>query len=381
MQKGGNNRARAFFKQSPDYATSMSIEECYNSLFAARYRDKVGCALASALAASYSSAAQLAAECEGRTWDPEHIPESYVAVNAAAPQAGLRKPRAAGLRSASPRPLSPGAVGGVANPYSDQKAQNETFFAGLGSANSTRSADLPPSQGGKSVFSIVYLLSVLDTEGRYAGFGSQPDYQPSQSTSSKAVPTFDDLRDDPMRALTRGWGFFTNTVTEATKVINDSVIKPGLERATDPNLRDQVGGYLSTAAGTLADAGKQGSVALSGAMRAGGERAKRDLGVDVGDMGASYIERLAVGGGSKYATVGSAQSLGQQEAGEVDFFDDHLGPPANSGRSAPSSVENSPSEALLGPAAQPAATRTRGGKQAAGGADPAWDDFQGWKDD
>lgn len=118
---------------------------------------------------------------------------------------------------------------------------------------------------------------------RYAGFGSQPDYVPSAATSSKAVPSLDDFRDDPVTAFSKGWGFFTTTVAQATKTINDSVIQPGLEKAVDPNLRNQLGGYLNTAGERLADAGRQGGTALSGAMRSGGDYAKGQ-GYDFGDM-------------------------------------------------------------------------------------------------
>lgn len=82
----------------------------------------------------------------------------------------------------------------------------------MGSANSSRSADLPPSQGGK-----------------YGGFGSSDgnsssgsgSYNPSDRTSSRALPSMDDLRDNPAQALSRGWGFLGAALSQASKHINE----------------------------------------------------------------------------------------------------------------------------------------------------------------
>lgn len=41
MEKGGNNKSRAFFDQASEKSAGMSIEDLYNTLTAARYRDKV----------------------------------------------------------------------------------------------------------------------------------------------------------------------------------------------------------------------------------------------------------------------------------------------------------------------------------------------------
>lgn len=83
---------------------------------------------------------------------------------------------------------------------------DDKYFAGLGAANASRPADLPPSQGGK-----------------YAGFGSSP--MPTTNNDPK-LPGFDDLQRDPVAALTKGFGWFTTTVGKTAKTVNDGYIQP-----------------------------------------------------------------------------------------------------------------------------------------------------------
>lgn len=78
----------------------------------------------------------------------------------------------------------------------------------MGAANDSRPEGLAPSQGGK-----------------YGGFGSDASYTPSNSTSSRALPSMDDLRDDPVSALGRGWGFLGAALSQASKTINECVLR------------------------------------------------------------------------------------------------------------------------------------------------------------
>lgn len=94
-------------------------------------------------------------------------------------------------RSASPA-LGTSSLGGSAS----RKQQNETFFARMGAENASRSDDLPPSQGGK-----------------FSGFGS--DWPPKEKTESGEIPTADDFQKDPMKALTKGFGWLSTTVGKA----------------------------------------------------------------------------------------------------------------------------------------------------------------------
>jgi len=83
----------------------------------------------------------------------------------------------------------------------------------MGSTNAQRSTDLPPSQGGK-----------------YAGFGSQPqggggggvgNGGVGNGLTSRNLPRFDDLRDDPVGALGKGWGFLGAALGAVGKTVNE----------------------------------------------------------------------------------------------------------------------------------------------------------------
>jgi len=43
-------------------------------------------------------------------------------------------------------------------------------------------------------------------------------------------------------ALGKGWSIFSAAVMGAAKAVNETVVQPGLERATDPNLIESVKG-------------------------------------------------------------------------------------------------------------------------------------------
>lgn len=288
-------------------------------------------------------AVQLACEVEGREFVP-----SAAAPPSSSEASRLRQPRSAGSGRASPSTVGNGNgnangassrsgtpvssasnVGGVANSYAtSQKAANEDFFAGLGAANASRSADLHPSQG-----------------GRYAGFGNTPapssssSSHPSSITSSRALPSLNDLQSDPVKALSKGWGFFSSTVSQATKTINESIVQPGMARAADPDLQQSLYGYVQGATKVLGEGARKGSEMLGDGLRAGSGLARQN-GLDVGDLGAGYVDRFSGGrtGGSSaygngYAPMGSAPtSLDYQAAGRADggaagddFFDSQLG--------------------------------------------------------
>lgn len=92
---------------------------------------------------------------------------------------------------------------------------DDQYFARLGADNASRPDDLPPSQGGK-----------------YAGFGSTP----APAAQSSSAPTFDDVQKDPVAALTRGFGWFTSTVSKTAKNVNDGYIQPASKQVCFPLL-------------------------------------------------------------------------------------------------------------------------------------------------
>lgn len=84
-------------------------------------------------------------------------------------------------------------------------------------------------------------------------------------------------------------------LSQAGTHINDSVIQPGVSRASDPALQAQMSDYWSKAGGVVQDGARQGGGFLSGALRAGGQFANQRFDLNVGDMGASYLDRSVPG--------------------------------------------------------------------------------------
>jgi len=183
-----------------------------------------------------------------------------------------------------------------------QKTANEQYFAGLGQANSLRPDDLPPSQG-----------------GRYQGFGSTPSPpnsgSPSFQLSSRAVPTFSELQENPIGALSKGWSFFSSTVSGAARAVNESVIQPGVERATDPDLQSSIRGYVSGAGKYAEDFGKTANT-----------WGKNQFGVDVAERVTTTVRGM--GGGPERQGYGSVPTQHSGETSDLyqdddDFFKEY----------------------------------------------------------
>ncbi|GAA5914454.1 hypothetical protein JCM5296_002144 [Sporobolomyces johnsonii] len=320
MLKGGNQKVREFFEANGQPWKVDSLAEKYNSHVAAMYRDK------------------LLADAEDRPWVPTDTP---VPSSTTTSSSSLRKPRAQqnsrgvspssfASNNSSPTPRSGSPATASAGGPTAQKAANEDYFARMGAANESRRADLPPSQGGK-----------------YQGFGSQG---PSTAgggrgavhpMSSRALPGLEDLRDDPVGALGKGWGFLGAALGAVGKTVNDSVVQPTLERAHDPALQSQFSTFLSSASSRLTLAARASGQALSTGLESGSQFLRRDLGVDVGDLGAHYLDRATGrGAGEGYGAIGeehAPRGHSGLEPGEGDFFESHLGGGGGSAGMSPSS--------------------------------------------
>lgn len=115
------------------------------------------------------------------------------------------------------------------------------------------------------------------------------------------------------------------------------MIQPGLERAHDPALQSQFSSFLSTAQSSLSTVARTSGQVLSTGLESGSQFLKRDLGVDVGDLGAHYIDRASGrGAGEGYGRIGeehAPRGATGQEQGEGDFFNDHLGGGGSAGGS------------------------------------------------
>ncbi|KAJ7682467.1 ArfGap-domain-containing protein [Mycena polygramma] len=250
MQIGGNTAFKDFMKSySPaeqgGYKEANSPYDIYHCWAASQYREK------------------LDAEIAGKSWTQSAPPPP--SLSNSTDSAGLRKSRASArsatgssLRgdSASPASFGNNSPRGTPDLGSDQKTANESYFASLGQANATRSADLPPSQG-----------------GRYQGFGSTPapsQQHPSYGLSSASAPSLSDIQENPVAALSKGWSLFSAAVAGASRVVSENVIQPGMEKVRDPTLQASVMGYVS-------EAQKRAAV-VGGAAN---QWSKNALGVDV----------------------------------------------------------------------------------------------------
>ncbi|SCV67966.1 BQ2448_87 [Microbotryum intermedium] len=303
MKAGGNAKWRQWIEASPEYEKRMSIPDKYNTHAAAQFRDK------------------LLAEAEGRSWSPADTPAPVPSSSSSSNQTGLRKPRtnipfrgaspSAGISSSDTSYNQPRSEYAASNdPQPDQKTMNETYFSRLGAANESRPDHLPPSQGGK-----------------YAGFGSSgPTFTPSPSTSSKTLPSFDDLRDDPGSALSKGWGFLGSALAQVGRAVQENVLQPTLEKAGDPHLQSQLSGFVAKAGTVLGEASRTGGGYLASGLQTSSQYLKREVGVDVGDMGAGFVDRATGrGAGQGYAQVGGHQAPEGTDGHEADFFNEHMG--------------------------------------------------------
>ncbi|EPX72087.1 GTPase activating protein [Schizosaccharomyces octosporus yFS286] len=167
MEKGGNERARAFLMTDPEFLSSKSIRDKYNTDIAEDYREK------------------LLADVDGREWIKGERPKQ--------PEVNS---------STVPIP---------------SKEDKEQYFERLGSVNSQRSTDLPPSQG-----------------GRYAGFGSTNSVPPSFPGNGESGPSFmDELSKNPISALNHGWSMFSKSLSQQVQDINKTYVQSTFAKAPE----------------------------------------------------------------------------------------------------------------------------------------------------
>ncbi|KAL0580061.1 ADP-ribosylation factor GTPase-activating protein gcs1 [Marasmius crinis-equi] len=308
MQIGGNGPFRDFMKsytpvEQGGYSETLSSYDTYHCWAATQYREK------------------LDAELAGKPWSQSAPPESPQTGSGTPSRPssaqGLRKSRASGramtgssLRGDSSSPASFGNQSPRGTPdlsaSVDQKTANENYFASLGSINASRPADLPPSQG-----------------GRYQGFGSTPTPEtpdhPSYGLSSRAAPSLNEIQENPMAALSKGWSLFSSAVAGASRAVNDNIIQPGMERVNDPNFQASMKGYLTEAQKRAMEAGSTAN-----------QWSQRQLGVDVAGTvgGAVGSVRDAVGGGQRRDGYGhlamehEAETSALYGGDDDDFFKD-----------------------------------------------------------
>ena len=144
---------------------------------------------------------KLTAEVEGRTWVPTprqpRLPRTSTPLPSSAP---LSRASSTASFQSQPQQLQSTA----------QKARNEQYFAGLGSANSQRPEGIPPSQG-----------------GRYTGFGSTSSVPPPNENESITV---EDFTNDPFGTLTKGWSMFSRAAVKTATIVNEQYVQPSVAK-------------------------------------------------------------------------------------------------------------------------------------------------------
>lgn len=199
MDLGGNTAWRKFWEEKESLLggqegrkwEDIPLEEKYGGEIAEEWKERLACKAEGREFTGVVVRKSLSKRAEGKTILP------------ATSARGSSTP----MRTASPA-------------TSRQKERNEEFFARMGGENATRSADLPPSRGGK-----------------YAGFGSEPAAPGSASSESgtgeaAVLPGVDEFQKDPVAALTKGFGWFTATVGKGAKTVNDGWIQPTAQKVS-----------------------------------------------------------------------------------------------------------------------------------------------------
>jgi len=190
MDLGGNAAWKSFWEEKTgerwgrpgegaDSAAQRRLEERYGGDVGEEYKERLGC------------------KVEGKEFTGMPVKER-------------KKMASAGTDASTARTASPHFAGGGMRSKS-QKEQNEDFFSRKGNQNAGRPDGLAPSQGGK-----------------YAGFGSEPP--PQAQKGGSVAPGLDEFQQDPVAALTKGFGWFTKTVGQGAKTLNDGYIQPTAQK-------------------------------------------------------------------------------------------------------------------------------------------------------
>lgn len=198
MRLGGNENWKKFFDEHED--TKMRGLTWDDATIAERYNG----------AAGEEWKERLSAKVEGKEYVPsERKPAATPANNNLARSATPLSGTASGNMSQSPSGATVGKT-----------KVDDKYFESLGNANASRPDNLPPSQGGK-----------------YAGFGSTS----APAKKDDALPKFEELQKDPLAALTKGFGWFSSTVTKTASSVNKDFIQPTakqvrLQSISDPRI-------------------------------------------------------------------------------------------------------------------------------------------------
>ncbi|TIC36708.1 ArfGap-domain-containing protein [Wallemia mellicola] len=203
MELFGNGKFREVIEKSSTLSQSTPIEEKYTSEEVEKYREEIN-----AIAA------------EKGLWLPAQSPATTRTNSDNSTQTRRRRKDEVAAATGGAAIAAGATAEVISNVDLPSTAKNEEYFEKLGRANETRSEELPPSQGGK-----------------YTGFGNAP--APKSALSSDNVPTVDELRENPMEAVTKGWGLFSSAIGGAASAFRSTVD----DKLSDPNIERDLQGY------------------------------------------------------------------------------------------------------------------------------------------
>lgn len=188
MEKGGNDTWKHFYDEHTIVISEgrtfedSTIKERYDSEVGEEYKDR--------LTAKIEGVEYVPGEKKQRVVSPPVTVTETVSSRSNTPLQGGR---------ASPAGMAP-----------TQKERNETYFAKMGTENASRPEGIAPSAGGK-----------------YGGFGGGVPVSATRSTQGgSVVPGLNDFQNDPVAALSKGFGWFTSAVGKSAKTVNDTYIAP-----------------------------------------------------------------------------------------------------------------------------------------------------------
>ncbi|KAI1329719.1 ADP-ribosylation factor GTPase-activating protein GCS1 [Xylariaceae sp. FL0255] len=287
MRLGGNEGWRKFFEDHED--TKMRGLSWDDATIAERYSGEVG----------EEWKERLSARVEGKDYVPGERKSSTSQPSAAKPTpsavgGGSGTGNNSRQISRTSTPLSGTRGGRTESPHAaaatgGTKAKvDDKYFARLGEENASRPDGLPPSQGGK-----------------YGGFGNTPNPATSGNGGGNSIPDFNELQRDPVAALTKGFGWFTTTVSKTAKGFNDDFIQPTAKQLSESDF----------AAQARSAAGNVGKAAQAGAMSAQ-ERFNRFVEGDESGAGGSSRPRQAPLDETKKDFWDSFSSLADQRHGQ-----------------------------------------------------------------
>ncbi|KAF4123771.1 ADP-ribosylation factor GTPase-activating protein 1 [Geosmithia morbida] len=309
MRLGGNDGWRRFYEQQVAASGESGLITWTEGTDADRYTSEAG--------EEYKD--RLTCKVEGK---------EYVASEKKAPAPTTASSSAAASRTASRSGTPSGAgarrggspsAGAGAGAGAGTVRVDDAYFSRLGADNASRPDHIPPSQGGK-----------------YAGFGNTPE--PAGGGQGQAI-NLEDVQKDAVAAITKGFGWFTSTVTRTAKNVNDGYFQPASKQFAESDFARQAQLTAAQIARQAQMAGKNAQEGINKLVegpaeggsgqgqgqartrqqqrRAGPEESRRSFWDDFSNLAGGGHQRgtsLSSSGGGNSAIGTSAMGMGKSRA-------------------------------------------------------------------